>query len=139
MSNNKKRKIFPVISRHQIRMVFLVFLLTIIMHMCLFTALSLMQLDLFEIIMESNPDAIGSVVDRWSVNILIMSGIFMVVCLICTYLISRNLVGSFGRIIREMDEVLSGEKTSPIVARKYDWLAKEVLERVNAMIEKMRS
>ena len=140
MNKDRKRKIFPQISQYQLRIVFVVFFLTLTMHMCLFTALSFMHIDLFQLLVQDK-DAyvVGLAIDQWSVNILVMSGIFMAICLIGTYLISRNLVGSFGRIIREMDEVLAGERAAPITARKYDWLAQEVLKRVNAFIERSRS
>ena len=125
-------------GRYQWNVVFLIFLLTMGMHVFLFMALALMRLRLFELFLQSNDiHEIFSALDLWSVDILIMSGIFMSIALVVMHLISRNLVGSFGRIIREMDDILEGKRTTAITARSYDWLAQEVLQRINALIKRI--
>ena len=51
-----------------------------------------------------------------------------------TYYISNKLVGPVQRIIRELDEVLEGKKTTPIGTRAGDKMFEEILERINKII-----
>ncbi|MBF0483798.1 MAG: hypothetical protein HQL25_03720 [Candidatus Omnitrophica bacterium] len=50
--------------------------------------------------------------------------------------LSNSVVGAFSRVIREMDEVLDGKRKGPIIVRQRDEMFYEIVQRVNAFIEK---
>ena len=62
-------------------------------------------------------------------------GYFICVGLIA-YRFSHRLVGAFPRILRELDEVVSGGSRNHIHIRKDDY-AHELIERVNKLIDKL--
>ena len=73
---------------------------------------------------------------QWRGHFLTIFAAFLIGHLVFSFILSSNLVGAFERIIRELDLVLKGEKKTPITSRPNDILAKELLVRVNKLIEK---
>ncbi len=54
-----------------------------------------------------------------------------------TYVASRHVLGPFDRLLRELDEILDGRRErKPLRCRPKDDLAKELLKRVNKLIER---
>ena len=52
-----------------------------------------------------------------------------------SFVISHHLVGPFGRIIRELDDVIEGRSQKMITSRPGDDLAADLLKRVNVLVE----
>ncbi len=57
--------------------------------------------------------------------------------IVWSYKMSSQLVGSFERILRELDSILTGKDKRHIQTRKGDLLAEELLKRINALIDKV--
>ena len=51
------------------------------------------------------------------------------------FIISHRMVGGFGRVLHELDEVIAGRSKRTIIARPKDDLFNELLKRVNVLIE----
>jgi len=83
-------------------------------------------------------EVIAYFIDNWSATVILVSLFFVAAFLIISFIISRNMVGAFERIVRELDEVIEGKRVGPLTARRYDVLAKDLLQRVNVLIEKRR-
>ena len=62
---------------------------------------------------------------------------FLFVILLLSFLISKNLVGAFDRILKELDEVIDGKDRNKIGVRVRDDLANELLSRVNVLIKNL--
>jgi len=71
--------------------------------------------------------------------ILAAISVFLVAVIIWTLRISSCHVGYQERIIRELDEVLDGEREGPLTTRKADVLFTELLKRINNLIERRKS
>ncbi|MEW5895084.1 MAG: hypothetical protein AB1650_04945 [Candidatus Omnitrophota bacterium] len=136
--NNYKRQLFPSFKKYQNHLMMLVFIPAVIMHMFLYGLLSFMHLSLFDALFgKPYASVVASLIDRWSVLLLFVSGMFIILYLIVAFFVSRNLLGAFNRIINELDEVVEGKKKGPLFARKYDFLANEILKRVNSIIARI--
>ncbi len=61
--------------------------------------------------------------------------LFFVIALYCSFIVSHHMVGAFGRIIRELDEIIAGRSQKAISCRPKDTLTKDLLKRVNVLIE----
>ena len=61
--------------------------------------------------------------------------LFLFISTIFGLLYSRNLVGSFGRIIYELDEIIAGRTKKTIRTRSNDYLANEILKRINYLVK----
>ncbi len=61
--------------------------------------------------------------------------LFFMLSLVGAFIISHNMVGAFGRIIRELDEIIAGRSERLISSRPNDTLTKDLLKRVNVLVE----
>ncbi|MBF0478302.1 MAG: hypothetical protein HQL26_02355 [Candidatus Omnitrophica bacterium] len=52
--------------------------------------------------------------------------------------LSNRVVGAFGRVVREMDEVIEGKRPGPIMVRERDEMFYEIVKRVNLLIDKKK-
>lgn len=130
-----KRKLFPFINTYQGKIVFSVFVSALVLHLCLFVMLTILHMNLGMLIIEEAPtDVVAGFIDSWSFTVILISLFFVMSVLVITFIISRNLVGAFERVIRELDDILEGRKETPVAVRKHDSLAQELLKRVNKII-----
>ena len=95
--------------------------------------------ELIQVTMHGTRASIVATVVEWRGHIMTIFAAFLIMHLIFSFIVSSNLVGAFERIIRELDQVIKGEKSAPITARTKDTLANELLSRINKLIEKYRS
>jgi hypothetical protein len=69
--------------------------------------------------------------------LLIFTSALMLLLFLWTYYLSNKLVGPYERIVRELDDVISDKKRSPIVTRKGDAMFENLLKRINILIKKL--
>ena len=74
---------------------------------------------------------------KWMMIIIVALWSFFLVNLLIVYNVSSNLVGSFKRILRELDAILKENKRTKINCRKNDILARDMILRINQLIEKL--
>lgn len=67
--------------------------------------------------------------------LLAAATVLMIIVIFWTFRISARYFGSYKRMLRELDEVLAGERKAPLKTRKGDVIFEELLKRVNALIE----
>ena len=68
--------------------------------------------------------------------LLTVATISMFAVIFWTVRISNRHFGSYERVIRDLDDVLSGTKKGPLGTRKGDLIFEELLKRINALIKK---
>ncbi len=56
---------------------------------------------------------------------------------IWTYKISNKLVGPYERVLKELDDILAGKRKDKIGTRPGDTMFEGLLERINALIDKL--
>jgi len=78
-----------------------------------------------------------AMIEEWYCFILVALWAFFIFVLMRTTRTSSDLVGSFDRINRELDRTIRGEVREPMKAREYDELAKDLLERINILIDNL--
>ena len=78
-----------------------------------------------------------AIIDEWFCFILVALWGFFFFVLMRTTRTSSDLVGSFDRINRDLDKTIRGELRAPMKAREYDELAKDLLERINILIDNL--
>ena len=86
------------------------------------------------ILLSSDEAAIVSLT-LWGVWLFLALAVCFLAVVTSTYVASRNVLGPFDRLLRELDEVLDGRRErKPLGVRPKDDLAKELLKRVNKLI-----
>ena len=132
--NKRGRRLFAN-KLHQ-DLFFLVFFAAVVP--CLITAISLFYL-FFNITADQIgiPEAIAyNVVPaaRRVINILsIVLPIVVIIILFFTYDVTHKLLGPYHRILRELDEIISGQRRGPIIIRKKDKF-KVLVEKINRLL-----
>ncbi len=69
--------------------------------------------------------------------VIVILWIFLFFLLVWSYRLSNSMVGAFERIIREIDEFLVTGHKRKIQSREKDSICKELLDRINVLIERM--
>jgi len=54
------------------------------------------------------------------------------------YRVSNQVLGPSARVLKELDDILSGQRKEPIGSRPGDELFEELLKRINVLIQKMK-
>ena len=66
--------------------------------------------------------------------VLLMCLIFLF-SMIQAFIISHKMLGAYERIIRELDEIISGRSQKTIKGRPYDTLTNDLLKHINVLVE----
>lgn len=69
--------------------------------------------------------------------LLLVIMIILVFLIFWTYYISNKLLGSYNRIISDLDDIVEGKKKGTIGTRKGDVVFEGLLVRINALIKKI--
>ena len=129
------RKLFFRANKYQKKIIALAFLPAVIIIVFMWIAMEIFYRELVGVIVyQSSADAIN-IVNHWSG--IIFAGFFIVLIGITLWAFSAslNMVGAFERLIRELDDVISGSSNKPLKARPKDELANGLLKRINVLIE----
>ncbi len=74
---------------------------------------------------------------QWNVAFYAIYVLLLLGVLFWAYYVSRDIVGAFERILKDLDAVIDGEQRKPITARAKDELANELLKRINILIRNL--
>jgi hypothetical protein len=67
-------------------------------------------------------------------SLILLLWVFFIVCIVIAGYKAANMVGSFDRILREMDHVIDGNEKKPLTSRKDDELTQRLLRRINVLV-----
>ncbi len=67
--------------------------------------------------------------------IIFLLCLIMLVSIMISFVISHHIVGPFGRINKELDDIIAGKSKKLITSRPGDDLAASLLKRVNILVE----
>lgn len=75
---------------------------------------------------------------REAIPHLLVGIALMLICIITwSYYVTNKIVGPHDRIIKELDDVIKGNKAEPLMVRKDDKMFAELLDKINKLIEKL--
>ena len=134
MAEVNRRKSLLNTNKYQRRIIALAFTPSFLLCVYVFIILTLFIRELTDVILYGSEVSVIQMITQWGGFIALSLWIVFILILIWSYVISRNLVGAFVRILRELDEVIEGKDRKAIKARPKDDLANELLERVNILI-----
>ncbi len=99
--------------------------------------IEIFQTELRDVIITSTDEAAIVALTRWGVLLFLALAACFLAVVASTYVASRNVLGPFDRLLREMDEMLDGRRErKPLSVRAKDTLAHELVKRVNKLIER---
>jgi hypothetical protein len=122
------------LNRYQLRVLLLVLAPPVVI-VSTFALLSNLFFDQLLAAVQSGSEAtLVDFLSDWRFYFFFLLWGMLALIVLVTYVVSKNLLGAFTRLFREMDEMLAGERAvGPLVARKHDDLANELLDRMNRL------
>ena len=69
--------------------------------------------------------------------ILALAGLQLLIIFLTVY-ITNKIVGPYGRVIRELDEIIAGTRSTPIGLRPGDEMFQEIVKRINTLMAKLK-
>ena len=137
MMKSGKRQRFLSINRWQRQSIKLSVAPVLVLFLFMFLLIEIFQTELRDVIITSTDEAAIVALTRWVVWLYLALAAWFLAVVASTYVASRNVLGPFDRLLREMDEMLDGRRErKPLTVRPKDDLAKELLKRVNKFVEK---
>jgi hypothetical protein len=132
----KQRKRLFYINKYQLRVLLLVLMPPIIIVSALAFLSSAFFNQLMTAIEVGSTTSLIGFLEEWKIRFLVVLWGLLTLVIVLTYTVSKNLLGAFGRLFREMDEMIDGQReTEALSARKHDELANELLSRVNKLTQ----
>ena len=134
MPRDQKRMPFRKVNKYQRQIIVLAFFPAIIVYAFVAILIVLMHRDMVNVIVYGSAASSAQFIYQWTTVILSLLCGILVLILVWAFLVSRNLVGAFGRITRELDQMLEKGERWKLKSRKNDHLVNDILRRVNALI-----
>lgn len=132
MAANRPR-LFQV-NRYQVRVLLLVLVPPLIVVAALAVVASLFFDQLLAVVQSGSEATLVDFLSEWKLYFLLLLWGLLALIVLLSYVMSKNLLGAFTRLFREMDEMLAGQREpGPLQAREKDDLANELLDRVNRL------
>ncbi|MCK5215985.1 MAG: hypothetical protein KAR05_11615 [Candidatus Omnitrophica bacterium] len=131
----KKRKRFLNSTKYQRQIMLLAFLPTVMICILMTLLHVVFFQELANVLGSGSPKMIMSLTGEWSSAVLVIMWLSFVVFIYWVCKTSSQLVGSFERIIREMDEVIATGTKKRIKTRIDDELSTALLKRINMLIQ----
>ena len=137
MLKSGQRQRFWGINRWQRQSIRLSVAPALVLFLFMFVLIEIFQTELRDVIITSSDEATIVALTRWGVWLFAALAACFLAVAASTYVASRNVLGPFDRLLRELDEMLDGRRErKPLRVRPKDDLANELLKRVNKLIDR---
>ena len=132
-SGNKSRDIFSIANKYQATIILLTFLPSILMFLLFLCIVFIANPGIADALFHTSFVAMERLIFRFPWLIGFLMCVVLSLSMIGAYVISRDMVGAFGRITYELDEIIAGRSQKNISSRPGDVLIKDLLKRINVL------
>jgi type II secretory pathway component PulF len=133
--SSKKRNIFLTQNKYQEQIIQLTFYPAVLTFFIFIITISVTHPFVKKVIFHNSFDGMNRLLSLYSWMMVFAVGVALFLSIIFSFIVSHYLVGAFQRIIKELDDVIAGRSQKTITCRPGDHLAKELLKRVNVLID----
>ena len=134
---NKGRSVNFLATKYHRRVMAVAFFPTVLIFGVVLFFLSAFYQQLVDVIIYSSTTATVELIQDWGVMLLFLLGSTSLLILFWAYVLSRDLVGAFERILKELDAMIDGGERKHIRVRKGDDPAVPVVARINTLIDNL--
>jgi len=132
----KRKRLFHI-NRYQSRILLLVLIPPVVIIAVLAVLSNIFFDQLLTAVESGSSTTLVAFLSDWEFTFFLVLWGLLTLMVVVTYVVSKNLLGAFTRLFREMDEMIAGERVKgPLTARKNDGLANALLSRMNRLSEK---
>ncbi len=134
-NKSKKRNVFSTANKYQDKIVLLSFLPSTLIFLAFITIVFIGNPIISQAVFHSSVSSITNLVYTFTGTIIFLLCFIILLSMIFSFVISHRIVGPFGRIIKELDDVIEGKTKRLITSRPGDELAEDFLKRVNVLVD----
>jgi len=131
----KQRKAFSTGNVYQEKIIFLTFFPSVFISLVFISIVFICNPIVSELVLHTTYPALERLVNQFSGLIVFLTCSVFFYSLVLAFRISNQMVGAFGRINRELDDIIAGKSNKAITCRPNDQMTKELLKRVNVLVE----
>ena len=132
---SKKRNVFLTANKYQDKII----LLSFVPSACIFIAFMLIVFIgnpiISKAVFSKSLPTVANLIYTFTGAIVFILCLIILSAIMIAFVISHHLVGAFGRIIRDLDDIIEGRSKRNITYRPGDDLAADLLKRVNVLVE----
>ena len=133
-SGKKSRSIFSIANKYQSTIILLTFFPSTFIFLLFICLIFIINPGISDAAFHTSFACMERFITRFPWVIALLMGLVLFLSLIGAYVVSHNIVGAFGRVNRELDEIIAGRSQKLISSRPEDGLMKELLKRVNVLV-----
>jgi hypothetical protein len=134
VSGKKARSIFSIANKYQATIILLTFFPSTVIFLLFICLIFIINPGISDAAFHTSFVYMEKFISRFPWVIALLMGLVLFLSLIGAYVVSRNIVGAFGRVNRELDEIIAGRSQQFINSRPEDGLMKDLLKRVNVLV-----
>ena len=132
----KSRNIFLTANKYQDKIILLSFFPSMFIFLAFSSIVFIGNPILTKAIFHTSINSVTTIVYLFTGAIVLLLCAIIISTVMFSFIISHHLVGPFGRIIKELDDIIDGKsKRLIITSRPGDDLAADLLKRVNILVE----
>lgn len=133
---SKKRNVFLTANKYQDKIILLSFFPSAFIFLAFMAIVFIGNPIITKAVFHTSISSITNLVYIFTGAIIFLLCLIILLAIMMAFVISHHLVGPFGRIVKELDDVIDGKsKRMTITSRPGDDLAADLLKRINILVE----
>ena len=133
-SGNKSRNVFSIANKYQARIILLTFFPSTLMFLLFICIIFIANPDISKAALHTSFLDMERLILRFPWSILFLMGLILLLSMVKAYVISLHMVGAYGRITYELDEIIAGRSQKIIKSRPEDGPMRDLLKRINVLV-----
>ena len=133
--SERSRNVFKTSNKYQEQMIFIVFLPSVVTFLTFILIILIGNPIMSHAILHASSVSAGNMLNQFSSLLVILICFFLFLSIIAAFVVSNSMVGAFGRIIHELDEIIAGNSQKTITSRPQDTLSADLLKRINVLVK----
>ncbi len=138
MKSPNKRSLFRI-NKYQSEIFFISLVPALILAILLTLHLRFFHGKLLDVLLYGTFEESLKFINNMTLFILMVIWVFFIFVTVWAYFVSKNTLGSFPRIIKELEEINLKKEVKYLRARPDDKLATELLKRINILIKNSKT
>ncbi len=134
-SGKKSRNVFKTAHKYQDRIIFLTIYPSLFIFLSFSGIIFMGNLIISRAVVHTSFLGMIKLINQFSEWMGFLICLIFLISVIGAFVISHHIVGAFGRIIHELDEIIAGRSKKSIIVRPKDDLSNELLKRINILVE----
>jgi len=135
MSTKRTRGIFLTVNKYQTKIILLIFIPSLLIFLSFISIVFIGNPIISMAIFHTSFSGMERLINQFSGLMIFLMCLVLWVSLMLAFVVSNNMVGAFGRINRELEEIIARRSQKSIACRSHDDLARDLLKNINVLVK----